>query len=213
MSLEPKIVGKWDGHHLWIQWNDAAPQQGYAIQARYSSDGKKWTPWIRVGGPGAWKPCWIKIPTWKEGWVAQAQVALFSKTPEWEPAEVAEFDRSAADFSISNSSNQKVTFVKGDTFHCQVDGEACAYNLLADVEISVGKTVRGVKMESVQSGGFNQLDAPGHFTIRPLFGVTIENESPSENDLMIIGGETVKMAALPKPDGPLSIALGRINHR
>lgn len=204
--LEPLIVGKWDGVHVWLQWSHVAPDAGYELEVAYLPPAAEWLPWIRVAGPDPFLECWLKIPTHKQGWRARARVRS-AGSEDWEPARSAEFTRSVCRFEFE--SDRKVTFQAGDLFHFQVDGESCAYRLVTDLAIEAGEQ-KIEAMEAVQSSGFNQLDYPGHFSVMPEPGLKVSNVEASHGDLSWIGGADVEIATT-APDGPVTMALGTVN--
>ncbi len=201
--LNPVLVGQWDANHLWLQWDDIAPDQGYAIEVQYKPLFSEWGDWMRMEWQAPYRRCWLKWPTHKAGLLARARVGIVGGAME--PAVAGRFTRSRCLFEFSG--DRKVTFRAGDTFHLQVDGEYCEYRLAKDVSVDGGPVLEA--MESTQSSGFAQLDHAGHFSIEPMNGVRVRNTGPSVEDLARFPEQdfvTVEQASV---DGPVGIAFQR----
>ena len=204
MNLSPFLVTKWDGCHLWLQWEDVAPgvdqSTGSLYRARYRlrEPGKsEFGRWIEIGLREG--RTWIKFPTHKRGWEAQAQVVV-KGSREWASANIAVFRKSRCSFRIQ--SGRKVAFSVGDTVHAMVHGEPASYRFLSAVEVPAGKS-KVVELEAVRASGFNQIDRPGDFRTKPKFDLLIENTEPSRNDISLVSELGVIDAA--EPDGPMTV--------
>jgi hypothetical protein len=204
MNLSPFLVTKWDGCHIWLQWEDVAPgvdqSTGSLYRARYRlrEPGKaEFGRWIEIGLREG--RTWIKFPTHKRGWEAQAQVAVKGNR-DWASANIAVFRKSRCSFRIH--SGRKVAFSVGDTVHAMVHGEPASYRFLSAVEVPAGKS-KVVELEAVRASGFNQIDRPGDFRTKPKFDLLIENTTPSRNDLGPVSEPGVIDAA--EPDGPMTV--------
>jgi hypothetical protein len=204
MNLSPFLVTKWDGCHLWLQWEDVAagvdPSTGNQYRARYRlrEPGKaEFGRWIEIGLRVG--RAWIKFPTHKRGWEAQAQVAA-KGSRDWATAQIAVFRKSRCSFRIQ--SGRKVAFKAGDTVHAMVHGEPASYRFLSHVEVSAGKS-KVVELEAVRASGFNQIDKPGDFRTKPKFDLLIENTGPSSNDIVPVSEPGIIDAA--EPDGPMTV--------
>ena len=93
------LCGLWDGLHLWVQWDDNAPDAGYRLQVRLRpvplstlncphadpprtslglesqlSTFPEWEPWRDVSAKPL-RRAWAVVPLWREGWSVQARVA------------------------------------------------------------------------------------------------------------------------------------------
>jgi hypothetical protein len=204
MNLSPFLVTKWDGCHLWLQWEDVAPGNQYRARYRLREPGKaEFGRWIEVGLREG--RAWIKFPTHKRGWEAQAQVAVkgtrdWRRSIDWATAQIAVFRKSRCSFRIQ--SRRKVAFKVGDTVHAMAHGEPASYRFLSHVEVPAGK-IKVVELEAVRASGFNQLDKPGDFRTKPKFDLLIENTEPSRNDISLVSELGVIDAA--EPDGPMTV--------
>ena len=197
MNLSPLLITKWDGCHLWLQWADVAPGTRYRARYRLREPGaSKFGRWIELGLRKG--QTWIKFPTHKRGWEADAQVAV--KEHDWRTAQIGVFRRSRCSFRIQ--SGRKVTFNAGEMVHAMVEGEPASYKFLADVEVPAGES-KVVELEAVRATGFNQIDKPGDFRTRPKFDLLIENTEPSRNDVEPVSTPGVIDAA--EPDGPMTV--------
>lgn len=201
MKLEPKICGRWDGSGLWLQWNPAEGKSAtFELQIQYRrTDAEQWGPWIPTVPPQGPRSHWGVIPTWKEGWQAQARVKLTGSTAtDWELAEEVTFLRCWADFEISSVKYDQ-HFAAGTVFHAQVDGAACAYQSREEIGVKPGEKV-SARLYAMGSSGYFQLDAENDFDVRPTFGVRVRNIGASVEDIKETGRYfTVIEAKKPDP--------------
>lgn len=201
MKLEPKICGRWDGCGLWLQWNPAETKSTpFELQIRYRRDDRsEWGPWIMTVPPQGPLCHWGVIPTWKEGWQAQARVRIGGSSEEdWESASEVTFTRCSALFEISSAKYDQ-HFVAGSVFHAQVDGAASSYQAKEEIFVKAGETIR-THLYAMGSSGYFQLDHANDFDVRPTFGVRIRNLEPSVEDISETGRDfTVIEAKKPDP--------------
>lgn len=205
--LNPRIVGAWDGTHVWLQW-DAEPDRPasslYEIRLAINNGGPNWGEWMepRVTSQRAWKA--VNLQQFKPGIYVVAEVA----GPDgWERARGAKFVRSVCKFSIS-ATRRPVHWPYderngGAIFHAVVDGAGCSYMAKEEIEVQVGETIE-VELEALSSGPWAQIDNAGDFLLRPALGVTVTNVEPSRNDLELIGVDFAQLTAA-KRDGPIAL--------
>jgi len=197
MNLSPLLITKWDGCHLWLQWDDVAPGSQYRARYRLRGPGEaKFGRWIELGLRTG--QTWIKFPTHKRGWEADAQVSATGQ--DWKTAQIGIFRKSRCLFRIQTG--RKAAFKAGEMVHSMVEGEPASYRFLSDVEVPARKS-KVVELESVRATGFNQIDTPGDFRTRPKFDLLIENTDPSRNDVEIVSERGVIDVAA--PDGPMTV--------
>ena len=211
--MNPYIIGAWDGSHLWLQWTPVPKAKGYLVRVRYRRPSckvgsKRWGAWIRLGAGLITEPS-MKVTAHKDGWEAQAQVACFG-SKKWENATPAEFSRSRCEFEFA-SRGRKVTFQAGETIHCIVKGESCAYRFREGFELPEGGKCTAV-LEAVRSAPGNRLERAGDFRIAPAFDLEIRNVGPSENDVAVIQESVAKIHPL-TPDGEMTAAFGSLPRR
>ena len=199
--LEPKICGKWDGCGLWLQWNLAEDKSAaFELQIHYRrNDGVEWGPWISTTPPQGPRSHWGVIPTWKEGWQAQARVRLHgAPARDWELAKEVTFLRCSAKFEISSTKYDQ-HFTAGTIFHAQVDGAPCAYQSREEISVKAGEKIE-VTLYAMGSSGYFQLDNENDFDVRPTFGVRVRNLEASIEDIKETDREfTVIEAKKPDP--------------
>jgi hypothetical protein len=207
----PFIIGAWDGSHLWLQWLPVFRAKGYLVRVRYRQPGRKrWGAWIRLGA-GLITEESIKVPAHsKGGWEAQAQVKTYGEK-EWKTAKPAEFARASCEFEFV-SRGRKVTFQAGETIHCIVKGESCAYRFREGFELPEGGKCTAI-LKAVRSAPGNRLQRAGDFRIAPAFDLEIRNVGPSENDVAVIVGESAARIHPLTPDGEMTAAFGRLPRR
>jgi hypothetical protein len=210
MPLNPLTCGRWDGVHLWLQWDpsgrpDSGEFAGFETDVRFASpvkavgEGPAWGPWQPVGRSSPLFQGWIRFPTWKQGWLAQARVRPVGG--EWELAAEAEFLESECDFEIS--SERKGLYYPPDAsgvsavFVSTVDGAVCAYRMEGELEVPAGEA-RKVTLRAHFQSGWSQLDRENHFDLRPSLGVRIRNLGPSRNDLRLTGADSTRIEPGPK---------------
>lgn len=194
MSLNPKTCGKWDGCGLWVEWDpvDRDRIAKYDLEIRYRLSGKEWPEeWMRVIPRQGRASHWAVIPTWKESYECQARVR--TEGGEWEIAQEVTFARCTALFEFSTTKYEQ-HYQPGTKFHSQVDAAACTYLLLEEIEVKPGAPVR-VRLEADGESGYFQLDYPGHFDLKPSFGVRIQNVEPSQEDVTATGRDYTKIEA------------------
>lgn len=215
-DLNPLIVGRWDGNHVWIQWTPT-PEKSYALRMRYKRPGNpEWTHWIETMGPFPITEYYVRVPTHAAGTWAQAEVGVFKAAGEeiaWERAQARYFGFSEAEFEFTSA--KKVTFQERDFFCCMVDSDVAAYHLLAPLDVPGGDVPVIARMRSLQKTGNNQLDYADHFSFSPRPGVQVRNISPSDSDLemgdlvMTLGdGVTIEHAP---SEGESVLLLGKVN--
>jgi hypothetical protein len=208
--LEPLICGEWDGCGVWLQWNpaDQEAKTDYEINLRYRKHPRlPWTDWITIVPRQGTKSHWAVIPTWKEGWQAQARVRVQGAPDDgWEIAQEVTFSKCSALFEFKTDKHDQ-HFQAGTPFHCQVDAAACAYILKEEIEVKAGQVIR-TRMEALGHSGYFQLDHPRHFELKPSFGLTIWNVEPSENDVAPTGRDVTDIKAKPIPD-PMMMTVGK----
>jgi hypothetical protein len=200
--LEPKICGLWDGCGLWLQW-EGVPEAAYELQIRYRrEEADPWGEWIHTVPPQGERSHWGVIPTWKEGWMAQARVKMEDSgnlsDDAFEIAREVTFAQCTALFEIS-SERYDQHFVAGTIFHAQVDGAACAYQAHEAIHIRAGEKAR-VRLIATGSSGYFQLDHPDHFDVKPTFGVRVRNVEASVEDIAETGRDWTVIAPKPQPD-------------
>lgn len=193
-DMKAYLCGAWDGTNLWVQWDDLESEKGYRLEVRYRTPGKDWQKWMPIESTGPYKRTWIVVPTWHEGWDAQARVGLFGEE-DWVMAQEVTFLRSRCLFEFSTTTRRMVYKPPGD-FSAIVDAAACTYRLEREVDIEPGDTVQ-VEMTAARLSGYCQLDYAGHFEINPNKGVVIRNVAPSEDDVDETGRDFTKIEALP----------------
>jgi hypothetical protein len=213
--LSPKMCGAWDGIHLWLQWDDAAPEVGCRLQIRTRpADSPEWTGWLDAGGAKPLRRPWISLPVMREGHFAQARVCAEIVPPPWsggsgdlwQDAGEVTFLKSRAPFEFLAGA-RPAHYLPGSEFGAIVDGAACVYVLQEEVELAPGERAEAA-MESFLATGFAQLDAPGDFTLRPSMGRIIRNLAPSENDTEATGRDETRLVALPRR-APVKAVFGR----
>lgn len=201
LKLEPKICGKWDGSGLWLQWNPIEDKSAtFELEIRYrKSEATEWGPWISTTPPQGPRSHWGVIPTWKEGWIAEARVRLKGAIEEdWESAKEVTFSRCWADFEFSSAKYDQ-HFAAGTVFHSQVDGAACAYESREEISVKAGGKVK-VRLYAMGTSGYFQLDNENDFDVRPTFGVRVRNMTASDEDIKETGRYfTVIEAKKPDP--------------
>lgn len=219
MGLNPLICGEWDGCSLWMQWTPADPEEKtlYEVQIRLrKNEAQEWPEWMTIVPQGGERKAWAVIPTWKQNWQAEARVRInpgadgppsheaTADDAGWEHASEVTFNRCTCLFEISSEKND-AHFPAGTTFHCQVDAAACSYRLKEEINVPAGGRF-DVEMESLGSGGYFQLDYPGHFDFRPIFGVRIKNLEPSKEDVKPTGRAFTEIRQKEVPD-PVAIVV------
>lgn len=211
MRIAPQICGKWDGCAVWLQWSPADPagETEYQLELRYRrKEEDAWNEWMRVIPRQGVKSHWAVVPTWKEGWQCEARVRPLPSEGDsgWEYAVEVTFTKCTCEFEIS-SAKYPQHFDKGTIFSSQVDAAAASYELLEEIEVAAGGSVR-TRMKSTGSSGYHQLDYPKHFEIKPSLGCEIYNTAPSTDDVTPTGRMFTEIA--PNPiDGPLVIAVAK----
>jgi len=205
--MHPYIIGAWDGSHLWIQWSPIFMAKGYLVRVRYRQPGKRWGAWIKLG---VIAEASVKVASHnKNGWEAQAQVSWVG-TKKWETAKPAEFAAATCEFEFV-SRGRKVTFQAGETIHCIVKGEPCAYRFIEGFELPEGGT-RAAILRAVRSAPGNRLGRASDFRIAPAFDLEIRNVQPSENDVAVIFERAARIHAV-TPDGEMTAAFGPLPRR
>lgn len=201
MNLEPKLCGQWDGCGLWLQWNPVEDKSAiFELEIHYrKNDVVEWGQWVSTTPPQGPRSHWGVIPTWKEGWHAQARVKLKdAPSRDWELAEEVTFLRCSAKFEISSTKYDQ-HFTAGTIFHAQVDGAACAYQSKEEISVKAGEKVH-VTLYAMGSSGYFQLDDENDFDVRPTFGVRVRNIEASVEDIKATGRDfTVIEAKKPDP--------------
>lgn len=216
MKLDPQLVGLWDACHLWLQWESAGEAVLYRVQYRLREGSKKeWGPWQDVGG--RLTRAWFKWATWRGGWQAQARVAIsYSQLGEaaipdagcWQAAREVTFTHSACLFEIA-AGRQAVHYPKGTPFSAIIDGAGCTYLLAEEIEVEAGETAQ-VEMTAEGATGWNQLDHPDHFLIRPAYGRVIRNLEPSRSDTAPTGRDFTEIGVLARTH-PVTVAFAKRN--
>lgn len=201
VPLDPLIVGKWNGHSLWMQWTPAEAPEGYCVEIMRPSPKVGADRWVELDA-GRTKRSWLVVPMWCEGQAVHARVKANGVDGDPETAMEAEFRKCVCIFGIQAGS-QPMVMDRGTMFHAQVDAAACGYALVDPVEIEPGGFAR-VSVVSLISSGFAQLDHEGHFDLRPGNEVRIWNLEPSTNDLALTGRDYTVLNRLPM-DGPISL--------
>lgn len=215
MKLNPQLCGEWDGCSLWLQWTPADPDEKtlYELQIRLrKNESAEWPEWMTIVPRQGERKCWAVIPTWKQNWQAQARVRIkpsasaeaMADDAGWEPASEVTFNRCTCLFEFT-SEKAEAHFPAGTTFHCQVDAAACSYELLEEINVPAGGKVRS-EMGAVGASGYFQLDHPGHFDFRPIFGVRITNLEASKEDVAPTGRDFTVIQQKEVPD-PISFAV------
>jgi hypothetical protein len=193
VKLDPFICGNWDGSGLWLQWS-AVPGAEYELQIRFrAKESDAWGSWVATVPPQGPHSTWGVIPTWKEGWHAQARVRVkpFPDVAEegvsfdWESASEVTFGFCSALFEILSEKYDQ-HFVAGTMFHAQVDAAACCYQAREEIFVKAGESAR-VKLFATGASGYFQLDHPNHFDVRPTFGVRVRNVEASVEDIAPTG--------------------------
>ena len=225
-KINPLICGLWDGCAIWLQWDSLDPGvQEYDLRIRYrKTESEAWTNWMLVIPRQGRKSHWAVVPTWKEGWQAQAQVRVSagsikptsdlrpptsdSPAPDssdhWETASEVTFTQCTALFEFTTLKHPQ-HFEKETTFSSQVDGLPCTYMLLEPIEVLPGNPVR-VLMAAMGASGYFQLDYPGHFDLKPSFGLRIQNVDASEEDVITTGRDFTEIRPKPAHD-PVSMVI------
>lgn len=209
MKLEPKICGKWDGCGLWLQWNAVEDKSAaFELQIHYRRDVQSgWGPWIATTPPQGPRSHWGVIPTWKEGWQAQARVRLLDPDADWENGwetfQEVTFLRCSAEFEISSAKYDQ-HFVAGAIFHAQVDGAACAYQSKKEISVKAGEKIK-TTLFAMGSSGYFQLDNENDFDVRPTFGVRVRNLSASVEDIEETGRDFTVIEA--KQSDPITMTV------
>ncbi len=190
------LCANWDGGHIWIQW----PNGVEALRWRTRKPGEdQWGEWNSLfvqSGENLWRV----IPTWREGHEVQAETC---SNGEWTPAIPADFMKSTALFILHNKRTSDVTIPSGSIFHGVVDSAACAYELLQDIVIPPGKSVR-VHMTALHASGYSQLDFAGHFHCETE-SLIVENAEVSIDDLKILPGDSTMIRS--SPMAPVTLAI------
>lgn len=172
------LCGRWDGCHLWCQWDDLAPSQGYRLELRLRLPGAAdWLPWRAIGGPAALEKPWLVVPLWKGDAEVEARVAIEAPELEWFPLAEVTFDRSTCRFELQAGA-RPAHYQAGTEFAAIVDHAGCHYRLVEEVEVQAGESAL-VTMEAALLTGWCQLDHPDHFSIRPALGRVIRNVAAS----------------------------------
>jgi hypothetical protein len=205
--MNPRIVGEWDGTHVWLQWEpmeveDVVYEVRFSLRQQGANEWQDWPSIIRP--PRAWMTYFVSKPF---GTGVQARVLALQDrvvVEGWEMAEEAKFIRSVCRFSIT-STKKPIHFIEGVNFHARVDGAVCSYKLKEEIEVAAGET-KEVEMEAVASSGWAQIDNPGDFLIRPALGVTIQNIEPSQGDLELTGRDFTELKVM-KRDGPFTMVV------
>jgi hypothetical protein len=203
--LNPRIVGAWDGTHIWLQWDAlGGPSQtggvSYEARLRFSESGVDWGEWqSSIKPPRAWFSYNAQNRT--PGIYVQADVND-GLGAQWERALGAKFIRSVCRFAIS-SERRRLHFIEGTAFHSVVDGAACSYKLTEEIEVEPGQTLE-LDMVALASGPWAQIDNAGDFLLRPGLGVRVTNLEPSRNDLELTGVDFSQITAA-KRDGPIAL--------
>jgi hypothetical protein len=180
VKLDPFICGKWDGSGLWLQWS-AVPGAEYELQIRFrAKESDAWGAWVTTVPPQGPHSTWGVIPTWKEGWHAQARVRVAGDA-NWELASEVTFGFCSALFEILSEKYDQ-HFVAGTMFHAQVDAAACCYQAREEIFVKAGEWVH-VTLYATGASGYFQLDHTNHFDVRPTFGVRVRNIEPSVEDI------------------------------
>ena len=225
------LCGLWDGMHLWVQWDDTAPDAGYRLQVRLRpNDQAAWEAWRDVSAKPL-RRAWAVVPLWREGWAAQARVAVaeelkVDRTPSalvesleipdaalnsqlstlnWSPATEVTFQHARCAFEIATETT-RVHYLHGTEFSTKVDGAPCHWRLDDDVELEPGEKVR-LEM-TAGATGYSQLDRAGHFDLRPAPGLRIRNLEPSVDDVRETGRDFTMLAPRPR-DAPLKVTFRR----
>jgi hypothetical protein len=205
MKLEPKICGKWDGCGLWLQWNQAEDKAAiFELQIHYRRNAQSdWGPWIATVPPQGPRSYWGVIPTWKEGWLAQARVRVAGIEAAWEDATEVTFTRCWALFEISSAKYDQ-HFVPGSIFHAQVDAAACAYQSKEEIFVKAGEIIQ-TRLYAMGSSGYFQLDQEDDFDVRPTFGVRVRNLKASVEDIVETGRDFTVIE--PKKPDPVTMTV------
>lgn len=207
------LCGLWDGMHLWVQWDDTAPDAGYRLQVRLRpNDQAAWEPWRDVCAKPL-RRAWAVVPLWREGWAVQARVAGLAdaalnfqlSTLNWSPATEVTFQHARCAFEIATETT-RVHYFSGTEFSTKVDGAPCHWRLDDDVELEPGEKVR-LEM-TAGATGYSQLDRAGHFDLRPAPGLRIRNLEPSVDDVRETGRDFTVLAPRPR-DAPLKVTFRR----
>lgn len=205
--MNPLVCGRWDGVHLWVQWDDVVGVPGYWLEYRIGQTPDEFAPWVRVGGLEPLQRSWLSLPAHREGWFAQARVAVADGEPQWHLASEVTFLRSRCSFEI-RSERRPVEYRAGDEFACVIDGAACVYRLDEDIHLEAGGSAQ-VEMYAVLGSGWSQLDHPDHFRINPSLGLTIRNLSPSADDTEPTGRDYTRLEKLPMSSPLRVVKTGR----
>ncbi|HEX8312320.1 MAG TPA: hypothetical protein VF614_13450 [Chthoniobacteraceae bacterium] len=142
-SLKVFLCGAWDGVSLWAQWEDVAPELGYLLQVRLRPVGGTWEEWKPIGGLKPLRENWLVVPVWRQGWEAQAQVAVADPEPAYVLASEVTFQRSHCLFEISTE-ERRIHFSRGTEISTQVDGAGCTYTLFQEIELQPGENAECV---------------------------------------------------------------------
>jgi len=203
--LNARIVGAWDGTHVWLQWDPPSPEATagepalYEVRLRFGDKNTgQWEEWQSIRkSRRAWLS--LNVQSHAPGALVQADI---SAGETWERALAAKFVRSLCRFVIS-SEKKAVHFLKGMTMHAVVDGMGCSYKLREEIEVGAGQQVE-TEMEALASGPPAQIDRPFDFLLRPGLGVKVTNIEPSRNDVDLMGVDFVELIAS-KRDGPVAL--------
>lgn len=209
-TLNPKICGKWDGNSLWLQWNLAEEGVEFDLEIHYRRDDQsEWTPWITTVPPQGARSHWGVIPTWKEGWIAQARLKRRGAPPrDWELAAEVTFLKCSAKFEITSEKYEQY-IAAGTIFHSQVHGAACAYQCREEIYLKEGDRVV-LTMFAMGSSGYFQLDRKNDFDIKPNLGVRIRNLAESIEDIEDTGRDFTVIEA--KPPDPVTMTVRPQTH-
>lgn len=199
--LEPIVIGKWNGHSMWLQWNQVEAPDGYRVEFLRPAPNAGEDRW-KLLDAGRTRKNWRVVPMWCEGQVVMVRVRVNGAFTEPEIAMEAVFRKCTCVFAVQ-AGPQPISYGKGTMFHAQVDSAACGYQLLEDLEIEPLQVARATVV-SLISSGFAQLDHEAHFDLRPGNGVRIWNVEPSENDLEMTGRNYTVLERLPM-DGPMTL--------
>lgn len=202
-SLEPLIVGRWNGHSLWLQWApaDEAPD-GYRVEIAMLEPVVREQKWKLID-KGCTKRAWMVLPIWRHGAFVQARVRVNGVDGDPEMAREAVFKRSTCVFAFQAGANKALVVEAGGMIHCAVDGAACSYKTDEWIEAAPNETVHAT-LSALVTSGWAQLDHEGHFDLRPGGGARIWNLEPSRNDVETTGRDYTSLEVLPR-DGPFTV--------
>jgi hypothetical protein len=194
------VVGAWDGTHLWLQWQAQVAldfEVQFALRKPGASEWEEWLTAFRVRQMFS-----SFTPQRAVGTEAIARVRHVGEE-QWTEAVEATFAKSRCLFEFS-SKYKTMHYIAGSEFHRVVDGAACSYRLLREIEVFAGAKIQA-EVEAIAASGWSQLDRPGDFMIRPSYGVVIRNVVPSSNDVVATGLTHTTLQA--KREGAITFAM------